>query len=59
MEKKMKRRTSSERCNKRMKVDYHLEDARVRSRKHWFVRTALVAMCQHIDAWYSEWEKIT
>lgn len=55
----MKRRTSSERCNKRMKVDYHLEDARVRSRKHWFVRTALVAMCQHIDAWYSEWEKIT
>ncbi|MDI6793804.1 MAG: transposase [bacterium] len=51
---KMKRRTSSERCNKRMKVDYDLEKVRVRSTKHWFVRTALVAMCQHIDAWYNE-----
>jgi hypothetical protein len=55
----MKRRTSSERCNKRMKIDYHLESARVRSIKQWFVRTSLVAMCQHIDAWYNEWLKNT
>jgi len=54
---KMKRRTNSERCNKRMKVDYHLERARVRSTKHWFVRTSLVVMCQHMDAWYNKWLK--
>jgi len=56
---KMKKRSSSERCNKRMKVDYDLEEARVRSIKQWFVRTALVAMCQHMDAWYNEWLKAT
>ncbi|MDI6704626.1 MAG: transposase, partial [bacterium] len=54
---KMKRRSSSERCNKRMKVDYELENAKVRSTKQWFVRTALIAMCQHMDAWYNEWIK--
>lgn len=34
-------RTSAERCNKREKIDYKLEDGRYRSSM----------MCQHLDAW--------
>ncbi|UCE06485.1 MAG: hypothetical protein JSW07_00130 [bacterium] len=47
-----KRRTASERSNKRKKIDYHLEQDRVRSHYQWMIRYALTAMCQHIDAWY-------
>ncbi len=46
-----KNRTASERSNKRKKIDYHLEQDRVRSHYQWMVRYALTAMCQHIDAW--------
>jgi hypothetical protein len=45
------KRTSSERSNKRKKIDYRIEQARVRSRKQWFVRYSLAAICQHLDAW--------
>jgi len=54
---KFKGRTSSERSIKRKKVDYRLEDARVRSTKHWFFRLILLAMCQHIDAWLTDIQK--
>lgn len=46
------KRTSSERSIKRKKFDYHIENSRVRSTGHWYVRVYLAAMCQHIDAWY-------
>ena len=46
------RRTSSERTNKREKVDYHLEAGRHRSTKMWYIRLYGIMMCQHIDAWY-------
>jgi len=49
--KKYSKRTSSERSNKRKKIDYNLEHCRVRSTKHWFTRTMLIIMCQHVDAW--------
>lgn len=45
------KRTSSERSNKRKKIDYRIEQARVRSRQQWFVRYTLAAICQHLDAW--------
>lgn len=44
-------RTSSERCNKREKVDYKLEDGRHRSSKMWYCRLFAIMMCQHLDAW--------
>ena len=47
-----KRRTASERSNKRKKIDYQLEHDRVRSDYQGMIRYALAAMCQHIDAWY-------
>jgi hypothetical protein len=47
-----KRKTASERSNKRKKIDYQLEHDRVRSDYQWMIRYALAAMCQHIDAWY-------
>jgi hypothetical protein len=40
-----------ERCNKRQKVDYKLENSKGRSSRHWSIRTTLIAMCQHADAW--------
>ena len=49
-----KRRTSSERSNKRKKNDYQLEQDRARSYYQWMIRYALTAMCQHIDAWYCQ-----
>jgi hypothetical protein len=45
------RRAGSERSNKRKKIDYKIEHARVRSREQWFVRYSLAAICQHLDAW--------
>ena len=44
-------RTSSERCNKREKTDYKLEDGRHRSSKMWYCRLFAIMMCQHLDAW--------
>lgn len=44
-------RTSSERCNKRMKNDYLLEKARHKSTKLWYVRVYLIMMVLHLDAW--------
>ncbi|MBU0531858.1 hypothetical protein KKB18_05935 [bacterium] len=52
------KRTSSERSFKRKKIDYKLENARVRSRSYWFIRSMLTAMCQHVDAWYSEFDSV-
>ena len=50
------KRTSSERTNKREKVDYHLESGRHRSSKMWHIRLYGIMMCQHIDAWYCHLE---
>lgn len=47
-----KNRTSSERTNKREKIDYHLEHGRHRSTKMWYIRLYGIMMCQHIDAWH-------
>ncbi len=44
-------RTSAERCNKRVKLDYKLEDGRYRSSKMWYCRLFSIMMCQHLDAW--------
>jgi hypothetical protein len=44
-------RTSSERCNKREKIDYKLEDGSHRSTKMWYCRLFAIMMCQHLDAW--------
>ena len=46
-----KKRTSSERCNKREKDDYLLESGRHRSSKMWYCRLYCIMMCQHLDAW--------
>lgn len=52
-------RTGVERCIKRQKVDYHLEDSRGRSSRHWNIRTYCISMCQHADAWFKEAEKLS
>lgn len=44
-------RTSAERCNKRMKMDYKMEDGRYRSSMMWYCRLFCIMMCQHLDAW--------
>ena len=44
-------KTSSERCNKRQKIDYKLEDGRHRSSTMWYCRLFAIMMCQHLDAW--------
>lgn len=50
-------RTGVERCNKRQKIDYKLEDSKGRSSRHWSNRTYIIAMCQHADAWFQEAKK--
>lgn len=52
-------RTGVERCIKRQKIDYKLESSRGRSSRHWNIRTYLIAMCQHADAWLAEAAKGT
>ena len=47
------KRTSSERCNKREKIDYLLENGRHQSSKMWYCRLYCIMMCQHLDAWAS------
>lgn len=44
-------RTSAERCNKRKKIDYKLEDGRYRSSMMLYCRLFAIMMCQHLDAW--------
>ena len=44
-------RTSSERCNKRMKNDFVLESGRHRSSKMWYCRLYATMMLQHLSAW--------
>ena len=47
-----KRRTTAERCFKRLKEDYSLETrGKIRSSRAWYVRTFLASMCLHVDAW--------
>lgn len=43
--------TSAERCNKREKIDYKLEDGKYRSSMMWYCRLFAIMMCQHLDAW--------
>jgi hypothetical protein len=52
-----KDRTSVERSHKRKKIDFHLEQARVRSRRQWAVRIFLMAICQHALAWVDLFEQ--
>ncbi len=44
-------RTASERANKRIKNDYHLEDGHHRSTRMWYVRLYAIVMSLHLDAW--------
>jgi hypothetical protein len=46
-----KKRPAVERSHKRKKIDFHLEHARLRSRRQWAVRIFLMAICQHAVAW--------
>lgn len=50
-------RTGVERCIKRQKVDYRLEDSKGRSSRHWNIRSYIIGMCQHADAWIKEAKK--
>ena len=52
-----KDRTSVERSHKRKKIDFHLEQARARSRRQWAVRVFLMAICQHAAAWVELFEQ--
>ena len=47
----MKNRTTSERVNKRILVDYGLEKARVRGKKRWSWRLLVHSANLHLDAW--------
>ncbi len=53
-----KLRTGGERCIKRQKIDYGLENSKGRSSRHWNLRVYLIAMCQHADAWFAEASKV-
>lgn len=44
-------RTGAERANKRIKLDYKIEDGRYRSSKAWYCRLFVVLMAIHQDAW--------
>lgn len=44
-------RTSAERSNKRHKIDYKLEDGKLRSTKMWYCRLYHILMLQHLGAW--------
>ncbi len=48
---KLRDRSSSERCNKRIFEDYNIETGKVRSNKHRFMRATLAAINVHLDAW--------
>jgi hypothetical protein len=44
-------RTSSERANKRIKIDFSLENGNHRSSKMWYCRLYCIMMLQHLNAW--------
>ena len=44
-------RTSAERANKRIKIDFLLENGRHRSSKMWYCRLYSIMMLQHLNAW--------
>lgn len=44
-------RTASERCNKRIKLDYLLEAGKHHSTKFWYVRLYLIMMLMHLTSW--------
>jgi len=44
-------RTSSERCNKRLKIDYNLESGKYHSSKSWYIHSYVLMMLLHLDAW--------
>ena len=44
-------RTSAERCNKRIKIDFQLENGKHRSSKMWYCRLYCIMMLQHLNAW--------
>ena len=44
-------RTSAERANKRVKIDFLLENGRHRSSKMWYCRLYSIMMLQHLNAW--------
>jgi len=48
---KFKTRTSVERSNKRMLVDYNIEAGNCRSSKQRFVRATFAVVNMHLDAW--------
>ena len=48
---KFKTRTSVERSNKRMLVDYNIEEGKCRSSKQRFVRATFAVVNMHLDAW--------
>lgn len=50
----MKKRTTSERRNKRVKIDYQLEDDKVRSKSRWLIRTVMRDAALHVDAWIKQ-----
>ncbi len=47
----MKKRTSSERRNDRVKIDYGLENDKVRSKSRWLTRIIMRDAAIHADAW--------
>jgi hypothetical protein len=53
---KFKTRTSVERSNKRILVDYNIEAGKCRSSKQRFVRATLAAINIHLDAWVKHTE---
>jgi hypothetical protein len=46
-----KNRTSAERSNKRIKIDFQLENGKHRSSKMWYCRLFCILMLQHLNAW--------
>ena len=46
-----KARTSVERSNKRIKVDFQIENGSHRSSKMWYCRLYCILMLQHLNAW--------
>jgi hypothetical protein len=53
---KFKTRTSVERSNKRILVDYNVEAGKCRSSKHRFVRATFAVVNIHLDAWLKHTE---
>ena len=45
------KRTASERCNKRIKLDFLLESVKHRSTKLWYVHLYLIMMILHMTSW--------